>query len=1184
MHATGTVQLGCADCHGGNPAARLGSARASSREYDRIKREAHPKPTQPELWRTSANPVRAYTEWLRESGNYIRFVNPGDLRVAAQTCGQAGCHVQELRAVSTSLMTHGGVLWGAALYNNGSYPIKDAQFGESYSAEGLPQQLRSVPPPSADEIKSKGVLAQLTPLPRWETSQPGNVLRVFERGGRRRPELGNPTREEEPGRPDARVSDRGFGTLLRTDPVFLGLQKTRLHDPLLSLPGTNDQPGDYRGSGCTGCHVVYANDRSAVHSGSYAQYGNDGRAATSDPTIPRGERGHPIAHRLTRGIPSSQCMTCHVHPGTNMLTTYYGYTWWDNEVDAHGMYPAKQRDPTEEQRFRTAVRNPEGAAPRGLWHDVEFLNRVGTPEFNRDLQHTQFADFHSHGWIYRAVFKRDRKGNLLDRDGKLVDFNDPQRWQKAVHLKDIHLEKGMHCVDCHFAQDNHGTGKLYAEPRAAIEIDCKDCHGSIEQRATLVTSGPAAPTNGTPLAGLRTPWGERRFEWSTGALIQRSMVERDVKWDVPQVLDTVTPGNPRFSAASQRAKLTQRDGSVALSHVAASGKLAHADSKMTCYSCHTSWTPNCWGCHLNMQANKKMPMQHNEGLITRNWTSYNFQALRDDGYMLGIDGTVTGNRVAPVRSSCAILVSSQNQNREWLYYQQQTVSAEGFSGQAFSSFVPHTVRGRETRGCADCHVSAAGDNNAWMAQLLLQGTNFTNFFGRWAYVATGKDGFEAIAVAERDEPNAVYGSDLHRVAYPDNFRRHAARKRELREAHHHPAKNALDVQTRGEYLYAALGTGGFRAYDIANIENKGFSERLVTAPVSPMGQQFSVKTKFATSVGSPSTLAIDPARSRRPENEEQPIHPMYAFLYVTDLHEGLVVIGDPDPNSKSPGVTTLLDGDPANNFLRRALAFNPEGRLNGARRITFAGTYAYILCERGLVVVSLDNPLKPAIVAEIGAPDLVEPRGLAVQFRYAFVVDREGLKVFDVTNLAQPRRVSGAHVPLADARNVYLSRTYAYIAGGKDGLVIVDIEKPEQPFLDQKFSAGLNDTHDVKIGITNASVFAYIADGKNGLKVVQLVSPDTVPGHYGFSPRPKPQLVASYHTHGPALAVSEGIDRDRAVDESGNQLAVFGRRGARPFNRAEMQRLYLRDGRVYTVEGDTGNHGSATPRQRADQR
>jgi len=51
-------------------------------------------------------------------------------------------------------------------------------------------------------------------------------------------------------------------------------------------------------------------------------------------------------------------------------------------------------------------------------------------------------------------------------------------------------------------------------------------------------------------------------------------------------------------------------------------------------------------------------MLHNEGLTTRNWTAYNFQVLRDDVYMLGVDGTVTGNKISPVRSACAVVVSS----------------------------------------------------------------------------------------------------------------------------------------------------------------------------------------------------------------------------------------------------------------------------------------------------------------------------------------------------------------------------------------------------------------------------------------------------------------------------------------------------------------------------------------------
>jgi hypothetical protein len=226
-----------------------------------------------------------------------------------------------------------------------------------------------------------------------------------------------------------------------------------------------------------------------------------------------------------------------------------------------------------------------------------------------------------------------------------------------------------------------------------------------------------------------------------------------------------------------------------------------------------------------------------------------------------------------------------------------------------------------------------------------------------------------------------------------------------------------------------------------------------------------------------------------------------------------------------------------------------------------------VLCDRGLVVVDLDNPLQPKVTAEIGAPFLDRPRGLAIQFRYAFVVDREGMKVLDVTHLAQPKPVPGAAVALDDARGVYVARTYAYIANGKNGVAIVDVERPEQPRLDQMFNTDgeINDANDVKLGMVSSSLFAYIADGKNGLRVAQLFSPPDNPAFGGFSPRPTPKLIATYHTHGPALAVSKGIDRDRAVDESGNQLAVFGRRGARPVNRAEMERMYLRDGAVFSV-------------------
>ena len=166
-------------------------------------------------------------------------------------------------------------------------------------------------------------------------------------------------------------------------------------------------------------------------------------------------------------------------------------------------------------------------------------------------------------------------------------------------------------------------------------------------------------------------------------------------------------------------------------------------------------------------------------------------------------------------------------------------------------------------------------------------------------------------------------------------------------------------------------------------------------------------------------------------------------------------------------------------------------------------------------------------------------------------------------------------MPLADPQRIYVARTFAYVAGKHEGLVIIDVERPERPRLYTKFTADgqIRDAHDVIVGSTNASLMAYVADGIGGLKVVQLTSPESQPRYYGFSPDPRPELIAWWPTKWPALSLSKGLDRDRAVDETGGQIAVFGRLASRPFTREEMQRLYLdKEGNPWFVS-DESNAG-----------
>jgi LVIVD repeat len=200
------------------------------------------------------------------------------------------------------------------------------------------------------------------------------------------------------------------------------------------------------------------------------------------------------------------------------------------------------------------------------------------------------------------------------------------------------------------------------------------------------------------------------------------------------------------------------------------------------------------------------------------------------------------------------------------------------------------------------------------------------------------------------------------------------------------------------------------------------------------------------------------------------------------------------------------------------------------------------------------------------------------------VTTRAGLEVLDVTTLAAPKPVPGAVVPLADARKLYIARTYAYVAAKGEGLAIVDVREPRRPRLVQRFIGGagklaLGDVEDVVVASTNASLFAYVADGRAGMKIVQLISPASQPNFYGFSPKPVPEVIAWAKTKQPALAVAKGLDRDRAADETGNQIAVLGRLGARPFNRAEMERFFIGEGgRIYTVS-DTVNMADWSPRR-----
>ena len=458
------------------------------------------------------------------------------------------------------------MLWGAGALQQRLRPVQEPALRRELRAPtGAPQRLQTFPPPTPEETRTKGVLP--------------TSIRC--RGGRSRSRAtscasssaaASSVRDRQSRRAsksraaDAKLSDRGLRHALnRTDPVFLGLQKTRLLDPTAQLPGHQRPPRRLPRQRLHACHVVYANDRSPAHSGALRDSSATGPLATADRrSIPKDEPGHPIKHAFTRVDPDEPVHDVPHAPGHQHGDDLLGYTWWDNETDGDKMYPPRSEDRTRRRAGRDPRAQPRGAALRASGSDVGFL-ATGRPSSTRSCSRrsspTSTATAGSSAPSSSATCST-RATSSIARPAT-VDRRTTIRRSSArpVHLKDIHLEKGMQCVDCHFEQDNHGNGKLYGETRNAVEIDCVDCHGTRSKAARRAHERPGlgAPRGGTPLAALRTPFGKRA---STGTATRCSSGRwwKNLKWEVPQVVDAITPGQPATTRRRGSPRRSSGDG------------------------------------------------------------------------------------------------------------------------------------------------------------------------------------------------------------------------------------------------------------------------------------------------------------------------------------------------------------------------------------------------------------------------------------------------------------------------------------------------------------------------------------------------------------------------------------------------------------------------------------------------
>lgn len=241
------------------------------------------------------------------------------------------------------------------------------------------------------------------------------------------------------------------------------------------------------------------------------------------------------------------------------------------------------------------------------------------------------------GLAYIGVFESEGYGTPYEQ-GQLSSNKMPGNRFYLQLADDIHHRRGMSCIDCHTQNEIMGDGTSYAHYEDQLEISCQVCHSD-------------------------APGTTRKNDRLT------NVVEQDGGFGL------IGKNN---------------DKRYALRPPKETVCAFPAHRRVTCEACHSSWVPQCYGCHVRRDASKthldKLSLQETPGRWQEG-RSY----IRYEQPMLA----VWGDEVVIVTPGCQDLVS--------LFDASGTLT-DGFNRFTMAAINPHTTQ-EGGRGCADCHVS-----------------------------------------------------------------------------------------------------------------------------------------------------------------------------------------------------------------------------------------------------------------------------------------------------------------------------------------------------------------------------------------------------------------------------------------------------------------------------------------------
>jgi len=241
------------------------------------------------------------------------------------------------------------------------------------------------------------------------------------------------------------------------------------------------------------------------------------------------------------------------------------------------------------------------------------------------------------GLSYIGIFEAEGYGTPFEKGQHSSQRLAGDRFYLKI-AEDIHHVKGMACIDCHVRDEIMGDGTSYAHYEEQLEVTCQSCHDA----------KPGTTRKQKQLTNVSAKGGQFLL---TGKIDGK---EHPLRPPAPQAC------------------------------------LAPAHKRVTCAACHSTWVPQCYGCHVKRDKREthldKLSLKETPG-----WWEEGRSYIRYEKPMLA----VWREEVVVVTPGCQDLVT---------LIDEQGAPAGGFNRFTMAAINPHTIQAKG-RACKDCHAS-----------------------------------------------------------------------------------------------------------------------------------------------------------------------------------------------------------------------------------------------------------------------------------------------------------------------------------------------------------------------------------------------------------------------------------------------------------------------------------------------